>query len=98
MTTKDHDDDFPTCAFSRGPHGNLFGPLDDSIDFRVNGESKIEWMRHARTKGFGSLGEYIRMTIEKDIRGEAHLVSMFAQMLSGNGTPVGQVPDKAEQS
>jgi hypothetical protein len=76
-------------AFARGPH-SLFGPLDDSIDFRVNGEKKIEWMKHARQKGFASLGDYIRMTVEKDIHGQDHLVSMFAAMLGGNGPNVGQ--------
>lgn len=79
------------CSFARGPQNNLFGPLDDSIDFRVNGEKKIEWMKHARQRGFASLGDYIRMTVEKDIHGQDHLVSMFAAMLSGNGSSVGQV-------
>ena len=87
MTTNQEENE---QAFARGPQSNLFGPLDDSIDFRVSGESKIKWMRHARSLGYGSLGEYIRITIEKDIEGEAHLVSMFTRMLSGNRAHVGQ--------
>jgi hypothetical protein len=79
-----------SVAFARGMPNGLFGPLDDSIDFRVNGEKKIEWMKHARQKGFASLGDYIRMTVEKDIHGQDHLVSMFAAMLGGNGSSVGQ--------
>lgn len=97
MTTKDHNDDFPIGAFARGPQ-TIFGVLDDSIDFRVSGDSKIEWMKEARRRGFTSVADFIRVTMEKEVHGEAHVMSMFAQLIRGNGTPVGQVPDKAEQS
>lgn len=62
----------------------------DSIDFRVNGDSKIAWMQEARRRGFASVADFIRLTMEKEVRGEAHVVSMFTRQLLGNGQSVGQ--------
>lgn len=68
----------------------IFGPLDDNIDFRVNGDSKIAWMQEARKRGFTSVADFIRLTMEKEVRGEAHVLSMFTKQLMGNGNSVGQ--------
>ena len=68
----------------------IFGPLDDSIDFRVNGDSKIEWMKESRKRGFPSIADFIRFTMEKEVHGADHVVSMFAKQLLGNGQSVGQ--------
>lgn len=78
---------------SRALGSGVFGPLDDSIDFSVNGDSKITWMQEARRRGFTSLGDFIRITMEKEVHGEAHVMSMFTRQLLGNGKSVGQAQD-----
>lgn len=83
----------PDTLNSRGLGTGIFGPLDDSIDFRVNGDSKIAWMQEARRRGFASVADFIRLTMEKEVRGEAHVVSMFTRQLLGNGQSVGQPRD-----
>lgn len=89
--TEHHPQD--TC--SRAIGSGIFGPLDDSIDFRVNGDSKIEWMKEARKRGFTSVADFIRITREKEVHGEAHVLSMFTRQLMGNGQPVGQQQDQS---
>jgi len=78
---------------SRAMSGGIFGPLDDAIDFRVNGDSKIEWMREARKRGHTSVADFIRVTMEKEVHGEAHVLSMFQRQLIGNRGAVGQQQD-----
>lgn len=84
---------FDPSACSRAMGSGVFGPLDDSIDFRVNGDSKILWMQEARRRGFSSVADFIRLTMEKEVRGEKHVLSMFTAQLMGNGRSVGQEQD-----
>lgn len=87
------DDNQPDAEFSRAMGSGVFGPLDDNIDFRCNGDSKILWMQEARRRGYQSVADFIRVTMEKEVRGVAHVKSMFTAQLMGNGRSVGQEQD-----
>lgn len=83
-------------SFSRSISNALFGPLDDSIDFRINGDAKIEWMQYARTHGYASLGDYIRIAVAGDMKRGEHVGSVLSRLIGGNQTNVGQTPDNKQ--
>lgn len=80
-------------AFSRAC-SDPFGPLDDSLELRINGDIKIELMQRARKMGFPTYSEYVRNMIILDLKGEAHVLSVMTKRILGDRTPVVHLSDK----
>lgn len=83
----------PSTAFARGP----FGPSDDSMDFRINGDFKLEVMKAARARGYANATDFIKIALAKEIWGEAHVISLVTRYVLGDTTNVRQAPDEVEK-
>lgn len=71
-------------SLSRSGNSDIFGPLDDEIVIRVNGDIKIELMRRARQLGYPTVSEHMRMLAAKDLFGEAHVISLVTKRILGD--------------
>lgn len=79
--------------FSRS--ANIFGCLDDSIDFRINGDMKIELFKKARAAGYHDASEYLRKLIAVELYGVDHVVRLVTDRVLGIKTSVGQTQDES---
>lgn len=94
MFNPDFTDPIDGPMFSRS--SNIFGCLDDSIDFRINGDMKIDLYKKARAAGFHDASEYLRKVIAVEIYGADHVVRLVTERVLGIGTSVGQAQDGAQ--
>lgn len=78
--------------FARSGTSDIFGPLDDEIVIRVNGDIKIELMRRARQQGYPNYSEFLRKLFAVELYGKAHVVSVATRRILGDTENVLQVP------
>lgn len=79
-------------VFARSGNSDIFGPLDDEIVIRVNGDIKIELMRRARQQGYPNYSEFLRKLFAVELYGEAHVVSVATKRILGDTANVLRVP------
>ena len=72
-------DDLP--AFSRGT--DIFGCLDDIMNVRMNGDMKLDLMRHAREAGFHDASDFLRKVIAVELYGKDHVVRLVTDRVLG---------------
>lgn len=80
-------------AFARTATSDLLGTLDDDIAIRFNGDAKIDLMRVARQRGYGSYSEFVRIVLYQQIYGKDHVANLVLRRMNGEGVNAGPASD-----
>lgn len=81
-----------TDTFARSGERDIFGKLDDSIEFRINGDIKADMEIEAHRCGMDP-SEFMRMLLYVRLKGLEHVISLKQARIERAIGNVGQMTD-----